>query len=166
MIAPSSAVPLVNLLRAELAGYGGMLALFEQQQALVLRREAGLFADTIGSVEELAAEVARDRSLREAWVARFATEHGQPASSTLRQLLPLFPFDQRPMLLALADEINRLIQCVRRRARQNQSILARAVELHRETIALLAPVRPPRTYAPTGRMSGLVTSAIGLQAAG
>jgi flagellar biosynthesis/type III secretory pathway chaperone len=159
-------VPLVDLLRAELAGYGGLLALFDEQQALLWRREVQAVADTSLAIEQIAAETARHRLERETWVARFAAAHDRPADSTLRSLLALFPEDQQPLLGALIDEINHLLHRVRRRARQNHSILARAVELHRDALASLHPAARPRTYAPSGRVGSVTGPAATLQAAG
>lgn len=159
-------VPLVELLRAELAGYGGLLALFDEQQAQLWRREVQAVADTSLAIERLAAETAADRAARESWVERFASAHARPADESLRRLLPLFPADQRPLLGALIDEVNHLLQRVRRRARQNHGILARAVELHRDALATLHPAAKPRTYAPTGRVGVLASPAATLRATG
>lgn len=159
-------VPLVDLLRAELSGYGGLLALFDQQQNHLWNREAQAVADTSHTIQELADETARHRSERETWVTCFATAHAQEADTSLRRLLPFFPADQRPLLTALIDEINHLLHRVRRRARQNHSILARAVELHRDVLAQLHPAARPRTYAPSGRVGHVSSPASALQATG
>lgn len=163
---PGTFVPLVELLRAELGGYGGLLSLFDQQQALLWRREVQSVTETSHLIEELASETAHHRRAREQWVARFAAEHEQPANSSLRALLPLFPAEQQPLLVALIEEINHLLHRVRRRARQNHSILTRAVELHRDALATLHPSTRPRTYAPSGRLGSFADPAATLRAAG
>ncbi len=157
-------VPLVDLLREELAGYGGLLACFDDQQQRLLRGEPDSVAEASAAIESLVAETATHRATREAWARTFAAAHGRPAESTLRQLLPLFPLDQQPLLAALIDEINHLIYRVRHRARQNHLLLARAVELHRETIEFIRPGTRTRTYAPTGRVA--TSPASTLRAAG
>jgi flagellar biosynthesis/type III secretory pathway chaperone len=159
-------VPLVDLLRSELAAYGGLLALFDRQQTLLWNREVQAVADASFEIEALVAETARHREARERWVASFAAEHARPADVSLRQLLPLFPADQRPLLDALIDEVNHLVQRVRRRARQNHSLLARAVELHREAVAVLHPAARPRTYAASGRVGAFAGPAAALRATG
>jgi flagellar biosynthesis/type III secretory pathway chaperone len=159
-------VPLVDLLRAELAGYGGLLALFDEQQSLLWQRDVQAVADTSLAIEQVAAETSRHRAEREAWVARFASAHGQPDTASLRALLPFFPEDQRPLISALIDAINHLLHRVRRRASQNHSILARAVEFHREALSTLHPAARPRTYAPTGRVGAPAGPAATLRAAG
>ncbi len=159
-------VPLVDFLRAELAGYGGLLALFDQQQGQLWRREVQAVTDTSEAIEQLAADTARNRGERETWVTNFALAQGESGDASLRQLLRYFPEDQRPLLTALIDEINHLLHRVRRRARQNHTILARAVELHREALATLHPAARPRTYAPSGRVGAIATPAAALQATG
>ena len=160
---PASAF-LADLLRAELADYGGLLALFERQQAALLRRDASAVAELSLAIERLAEECAAHRSAREAHLSALAVSRGLPADSTLRRLLEFFPADERPLLAALIDEINRLLHVVRRRSRQNHAILTRAVELQRELLATVRPDAFPRTYAPGGRLGP--TSAPTLQATG
>ncbi len=143
--------PLADLLRAELAGYGGLLAFFERQQEALMRRDVRAVSEYAAAIERIAAETARSREAREQHVSALALSHGRPCDESLRRLLDLFPADRRPLLEALIDEINRLLQVVRRRARQNHAILVRAVELRRELVATLRPDAVPRTYAPGGR---------------
>ena len=160
--------PLVAELREELAGYGGLLHLFDEQQGHLWQRDPLSVVDTARAIEELAAETAAHRSAREALVREFALRHGRDGDATLRQLLPLFPSDLQQLLDALIREINHLIHRVRRRARQNQTLIARALELHRDAVATLRPGALTRTYAPTGRMSTVAVADGGgtLRAAG
>lgn len=148
---PPSSAPLADLLRAELSAYGGLLGLFDRQQAALMKRDAEAVAEYSLAIERLALETARSREARELHVVSLARAHGRPVTDSVRRLLDLFPEDQRPLLDALIDEINRLLQVVRRRARQNHAILVRAVELRRELLASLRPDAVPRTYAPGGR---------------
>ncbi len=165
-MSPHQFVPLVDLHRAELSGYGGLLALFDRQQHQLWSREVQSVADTSLAIQDLADETARHRQERETWVTCFASAHDQPSDTSLRRLTVFFPEDQRPLLTALIDEINHLLHRVRRRARQNHSILARAVELHRDVLAHLNPAARPRTYAPTGRVGHVTGPVSTLQATG
>ena len=58
----------------------------------------------------------------------------------------------RPLIEALADEVNRLIAHTRRRAQQNQMLLARSVELTQELISRLSPKAVSKTYSAGGRV--------------
>ena len=158
--------PLVTELREELAGYGGLLNLFDEQQSYLWQRDPLRVMETAHTIEQLAASTAAHRMTRETWVRDFALAHGQPPDRSLRQLLPYFPSDLQLLLDALITEINHLIRRVRRRASQNQSLIARALELQRDAVAALRPGSLTRTYAPTGRMAVAAESAGSLRAAG
>lgn len=158
--------PLIAELREELAGYGGLLNLFDEQQGHLWKRDVLSVIDTTHAIEELAAATAAHRTAREALVREFALECGQPAETTLRQLMPRFPSDLQQLLDALIREINHLVHRVRRRARQNQTLIARALELQREAVAALRPGSFARTYAPSGRMSQAADAVGSLRAAG
>lgn len=158
--------PLIAELREELAGYGGLLNLFDEQQGHLWQRDVLSVIDTTHAIEQLAAATGGHRAAREAWVRDFAVAHGQPAAATLRQLMPLFPSDLQQLLDALIREINHLVHRVRRRARQNQTLIARALELQREAVAALRPGAGTRTYAPSGRMSSAADAVGTLRAAG
>ena len=148
---PSSSDQLAALLRAELAAYGGLLGLFDRQQAALMKRDAQAVAEYALAIERLAVETAQSREARELHVASFARAHRRPVTDSLRRHLDLFPADERNLLDALIEEINRLLHVVRRRSRQNHSILVRAVELRRELFAAVRPETRPFTYAPGGR---------------
>lgn len=148
---PPSSAPLADILRVELAAYGGLLSVFERQQAALMKRDAQAVAEYSLAIERIALETSRSREARELHLASLARSHRRPVTASLAALLDLFPADQRQLLDALIGEINRLLHLVRRRARQNHAILMRAVELRRELISALRPDALPRTYAPGGR---------------
>ncbi len=99
------------------------------------------------------------RERREQAVARFATERGQPANSTLRALLPHIEADARPLIEALIDEVNALLHRVRRLSRHNHTLLTRAIEVHQEVLQQLRPNAFTKTYSPAGMVSVAVSQA-------
>ncbi len=157
---------ITECLRNELQEYGALLALFEEQQANLLRRDADQVAALALSIEEQARTTHACRERREKCIAEFALKQGCPQDTSLRQLLPHFPSEVQPLLGALITEINHLIHRIRRDARQNQMLLSRAVEAHDEALRTLMPETfKTRTYSARGAMSaGAVIS--GWQAAG
>ena len=158
---------IADSLRAELADYGGLLHVMETQQRSLFDRDANTVLRCSGEIEELMRTAADSRRRREQTVATFATERGQPASSTLRSLLSLIEADARPLLEALIKEVNLLIHRVRRTSRHNHSLLARAVEVHQETLQQLRPQSFTKTYSPAGRVAVSVSApARTLQVAG
>jgi flagellar biosynthesis/type III secretory pathway chaperone len=143
---------IIAALRAELEEYGGLLNVFDDQQQAILNRQP----DTVLAIEEkLAAQLASvktRRSHREALVSDLAADGRPPSRVSLLGTIPKFREALRPLVEALASEINRLIALTRRRAEQNQMLLARTVEVMQEVCARLSPGTVSRTYAPNGRM--------------
>lgn len=157
---------ITECLRNELQEYGALLALFEEQQANLLRRDADQVAALAFSIEEQARSTHSCRERRERCVAEFAAAMGRDSATSLRQLLPHFPAEVQPLLNALIDEINHLIHRIRRDARHNQMLLSRVVEAHDEALRTLMPGQfEARTYSARGAVSagGIVS---GWQAAG
>lgn len=152
--------PIVTALRAELEEYGGLLQLFEEQQRLIFTRDSEGVSALAPQLEQQAVTVRQRRAQREKLVREFGVAHGRPAESSLRQLLPLFPIDLRPLLDALIDEVNHLVTRSRQRARQNRLLLARLVEMHQSLLPALRPNAYTKTYSRRGQLavSGAGTS--------
>jgi hypothetical protein len=92
MIMESSEI--VSLLRQEMSGYGSLLALFDEQQGHLWRRDVDQVLHTAAIIDQQVIEAGQYREARETWLVAFARAHAQPGGSTLRQLLPLFPADE------------------------------------------------------------------------
>ena len=142
-----------DALRQEIADYGGLLHLFEEQQRYLFARNPDAVLRLSGEIETQVRQLHEARRNREALVAAFAIENNELPTATLRTLLPHFALDVRPLLEALISEINVLIHRVRRVSRHNHSLLARTVEAQQELLRQLRPDAFTQTYAPTGRVS-------------
>jgi flagellar biosynthesis/type III secretory pathway chaperone len=141
-----------DALRQEIADYGGLLHLFEEQQRYLFARNPDAVLRLSGEIETQVRNLHESRRNREAIVAAFAIEHNESPTVTLRSLLAHFAADVRPLLEALISEINVLIHRVRRTSRHNHSLLARTVEAQQEMLRQLRPDAFTQTYAPTGRV--------------
>jgi hypothetical protein len=130
----------IDSLRDELQQYGEMLALLESQQDLITQREPRSVLTSIAAVETqgVAIESARRNRLTSqrqlAWALGMADK-----GHNFHDLLPLLPDEYRPLVAALVEEINGLLQRVRERAEQNHALLRRALELMERFIATLSP---------------------------
>lgn len=151
--------------RNEMQEYGALLGLFEDQQTNLLRRDANAVLTLASAIEEQVRTTQRCREFREEALRNFASENGRPLNSSLRQLLPLFTVEVRPMLEAILTEINHLIHRLRRRARHNQVLLSRSVEAYQEAIRTLRPELFSKTYSARGQVANR-SSAPAWQAAG
>ena len=150
---------IIDALRAEMQEYGGLLNLFDQQQKAILNRKPDEIADIEQTVEAQLATIRARRTQRENLVFDLTPE-ADPHPTLLQSIL-LFPQPMRPLVEALASEVNRLIGRVRRRAQQNQMLLARTIEVTQELCEKLKPGTVTRTYAQNGKMKIKGTAGIG-----
>lgn len=144
---------IAECLRAELADYGGLLHLFEEQQRSLFNRDADAVFRLANEIEAQARAVGESRVRRETAVAELAESHGHPTTTTLRAMLPLIEADARPLLEALINEVHALLHRVRRTSRHNHSLLSRTVEMQQEMLQQLRPNAFTKTYSPAGRVS-------------
>lgn len=158
---------IAECLREELADYGGLLHLFEEQQRALFNRDADTVLQLANDIEVHARAVGQSRCRREQAVAALAEANRKPTTSTLRSLLPFVEADARPLLEALINEVNTLLHRVRRTSRHNHTLLTRAVEVHQDTMQSLRPNAFTKTYSPAGRVSVAAAHPAGtLRAAG
>ena len=144
---------LADMLRLELAEHGALLQFYNEQQECLFRRDASGVLHFSNAIEQQVERLLGLRREREESTTHFARQHGRPDDATLRSLLPCVDADARPLIEALIGEVNHLIHRVRRASRHNHHLLARTVELHRETLRSLRPADLPQTYAATGRLA-------------
>jgi flagellar biosynthesis/type III secretory pathway chaperone len=144
---------LAERLRREIAEYGQLLKLFEEQQKLIFRNAPHYVLESTRAIEAQVQVLDRERRSREDAVAAFASGRGQPGAPTLRSLLPFVDDEARPLLKAMIAEINLLIHRVRRDSRRNHRLLHCVVQCHQELLRRLRPDAFTKTYAPDGRVS-------------
>jgi flagellar biosynthesis/type III secretory pathway chaperone len=143
---------LIESLREELKQYGEMLALMDQQQTLVMRRQTGELFQNVAGVNAQAEVIAAARREREQFQRNLARELQLQEDAGFNVLIPLLPADYRPLVQALVDENNELLARVQQRARQNHLILSHAVELMQQMINSMFPGAGPKTYDDAGRL--------------
>jgi flagellar biosynthesis/type III secretory pathway chaperone len=144
---------IAECLRQELAEYGELLRLFEQQQESLFKRDSDGVLRLGGEIEDQARILQDCRARREQTVAAFSADLGVTDAPTIRSLLPHIEMAARPLLEALINEINHLLHRVRRTSRHNHTLLSRTLELHGETLRQLRPDAFSSTYSPDGRIS-------------
>lgn len=145
---------LIEALRQELQQYGEMLALLDQQQELVIRRESDPMLDLVTQIEAQAAVLQTARDQREIRRAALAATAGLAREAAFAQILPKLPADYRPLLRALVDENNTLLHRVRQRSRQNHILLSRAVEMMQKLLGSVFPSARTLTYSGAGHLIG------------
>ena len=110
-------------LRHEIAEYGQLLSLFEEQQRLILRNSPACAREAGQAIEGQIRILHQERQSREKAFASMALAHAMPANSSLRSLLPFFPAETRPFFRALVTEITVLMHRVRRHSSRNRRLL-------------------------------------------
>ena len=95
---------IADSLRAELAEYGSLLQLFEQQQAHLFGRDPDAVLRLSGEIEAQVARLHDCRARREQVSMEFAQAHGHPPGATLRSMLPSIASDARPLIEALINQ--------------------------------------------------------------
>lgn len=144
--------PLLDALRNEVLEYGGLLHLFGRQQDAILGRDPDRVLAVTSTIESQIETIDSRRKARESLVKECAVEAYQPSANSLKELLPFFSEPIRPLLEALMDEINNLITRTKRRASQNQMLLARSIEISQEILERLNPQGIVKTYSNRGQV--------------
>jgi len=142
---------LVESLREELKEYGEMLALLDQQQEMVMRRQTQDLLQCVQSIHAQVENITAARLEREQRQRNVARLFGLPDDAPFTSLLPHLPGEYRPLVQALVQENNELLKRIQRRARQNHLLLSRIVELMQR---LFDPFfGRPATYDESGAMA-------------
>jgi flagellar biosynthesis/type III secretory pathway chaperone len=143
---------LIAALRDELQQYGEMLARLDDQQQLVMRRAAQAALQTVPLIQSQSAILSQARETRFSAMKQLCSELQLPESATFKELMPQLPHDYRPLVDALVQENNELLQRIHQRARQNHVLLTRTVESMQHVINSLGIHRPTPVYNDTGNV--------------
>ncbi len=149
---------LADAFRNEVQEYGGLLNLFDRQQGAILERDPELVLAVTGMLEEQAKTVDRCLHEREALVKNLAASCGKPPDTPVRELILKASEPMRLLLSALIDEINNLVFRSKRRARQNQMLLFRSIEVLQQILQRLNPGEVVQTYSKEGKPNLSVVS--------
>jgi flagellar biosynthesis/type III secretory pathway chaperone len=141
---------LIEALREELKQYGEMLALLDQQQQLVMRRQTAALPDSANSINSQAEVLRGARHEREQRQRNLARLLDLPEDVNFKTLIPKLPADYQPLIGALVDENNELLTRVQARARQNHLLLSHCVDLMQQFIHSIFPAAKPVTYDGNG----------------
>lgn len=157
---------LATALRDELAEYGGLLALLDEQRDAILARQIDRLAGMASEVEAQTLAANRHRLARERLGADLAMRFGGRSDLTVKDLIPLMPANCRPLFQALLENGADLIEKTGTKARRNSAMLARASEINEDILRRLQPRSMTKTYNArgtvalrTGRSHGLDLSA-------
>jgi flagellar biosynthesis/type III secretory pathway chaperone len=144
---------LVVALREELEQCGEMLALLDQQQELVVRRDTGKLLENLAAINAQTSVIQVARQQREQRQHELNALLGLPANAAFCELLPRLTDEYRLLVGALVAEVNQCLYRVQQRTRQNHLLLSRSVEMIQRFVATLFPANGVTTYAADGRVA-------------
>lgn len=141
---------LAEALRDELAEYGGLLSLLDQQRDAIVTRSMDALLEANEQVQEQIAMANQNRLSREQICSRLALEQGIAGDTPITHLIVYMPVHARPMFEALNDEATGLIGKVREKSQRNSALLSRATELNEKVIGIVSPGSTTKTYNARG----------------
>jgi len=130
---------LIEALRNELQQYGEILALLERQQETVMLQGTNEILPCISAIDAQSAAIQAARANRQLAQRNLAETLKQPFESPFANLIPLVPEHYRPLVSALVQENNELLQRVRQRAQHNHLLLRHSLEMMQRFITTLSP---------------------------
>src|SRR5687768_6159297 len=119
---------LIAALREELHEYGEMLARLDEQQELVMKREADGILASVSTIQDQSADIQRAHEIRETHHNELTQQLGMEGTE-FAKILPRLPEDYRPHVNALVQENNALLTRIQHRARQNHLLLRQSLDL-------------------------------------
>ena len=146
---------LVNALREELTQYGEVLALMQEQQELIINRAANDLLINLNRVNEQMERVAIARNQREICRQNLVAALGGAEGTTFRQMTEMLPPEVQPLLDALVQEINHMLQYIQRWLKQNHLLLKRSLDLMQTIMKNMFPSAEAAagTYGRGGQVS-------------
>lgn len=141
---------LIESLREELKQYGELLALLDQQQAMVMLRQSQDLLQTVAAINAQSDTIRAARREREQYQRNLARHLGLSDGAAFATLVSALPPDYQPLVSALVQENNSLLVRVQQRARQNHLLLTRALELMQRFLCSLFPANGATTYNDAG----------------
>jgi len=99
-------------------------------------------------------KIAVARQAREQARLSLATQLGGTQETTFTEMTSQLPEEYRPLLEALVEEINALLQNVHKWLRQNHLLLKRSLDLMQDILQNVFPAKAsPKTYGRQGSVS-------------
>lgn len=156
----STASPLMLVLRellkamnAELVEMKALVSAFADQQDAIVHRKPVRVVASVQEVEKRVNGLRQARVRRDGLLEQVARGLKAPPATPISVLVRAFPAAVRPEVGRLIEENVRLGREVRRKASQNQVLLARSIEVIQEILRAVEPTSVSRIYGENGRMN-------------
>lgn len=143
---------LIGALREELQQYGEMLARLDDQQQHVFRRAAEAAMQSVPLIQSQSSVLNQARESRFTAMKLLCGNLRLPENASFKEVVPQLPTNYRPLVEALVNENNELLQRIHQRARQNHILLTRTVESMQHVINSLGIHRATPVYNDDGNV--------------
>ena len=146
---------LIAALREEMTQYGELLALMQEQQELIINRSANELLINLHDVNQQVEKITAHREHRDAARRTLVQSVGGTEDTTFKQMTALLPEEYQPLLNALVEEINQLLQRIQTWVKQNHLLLKRSLDLMSKIMHGIFPTSSAaaRTYGRSGTVS-------------
>ena len=146
---------LITALREELTQYGEVLALMQEQQQFIINRSANELLLNLNVVNEQMEKVSIARNHREVCRRALVATLSATEETTFYQMTEMLPSEVQPLLKALVEEINQLLQHIQKWLRQNHMLLSRSLDLMKQIMKGMFPSSSSTagTYGRGGQVS-------------
>ncbi|MFA5256944.1 MAG: flagellar protein FlgN [Opitutales bacterium] len=141
---------LADALRDELAEYGGLLALLDEQRDAIMTRRIDSLLELTQRVHEQTAHAVRFKNIRDEVCARLAQVSGCGVDATVRDLLGYMPAGARGMFEALVSDGIDVATKAKARTQRNAALITRAGDLNEKLMRAVSPGSTIKTYNARG----------------
>lgn len=141
---------LADVLRDEVAEFGGLLALLDEQRDAILGRDLDRLMGVNERVQEQTVCAERCRAIRDEVCVRLARGVGCNPDVTVRELSSYLPVEARALFDALIGETVHVVGSVKRKVERNAHLLSRAEDLNAKLLLAMRPASTSRTYNKRG----------------
>jgi hypothetical protein len=142
---------LIEALRNELQQYGEMLALLDHQRELVKQRGSDDILHSISAISTQSAMIQVARETRMFNQRQLAQALKETLDAPFGRLIPRLPAEYQPLVRALIQENNELLQRVRDHAQENQVLLRRSADMMQQFITAISPHKRATPSGKDGR---------------
>ena len=146
---------LIAALREEMTQYGELLALMQEQQELIINRSANELLINLHDVNQQVEKISTHREQREGARRALVQSVGGTEDTTFKQMTALLPEEYQPLLNALVEEINQLLQRIQTWVKQNHLLLKRSLDLMSKIMHTIFPTSnaAAKTYGRGGTVN-------------
>ena len=146
---------LIAALREEMTQYGELLALMQEQQELIINRSANELLINLHDVNQQVEKTSTHREQRDSARRALVQSLGGTEDTTFKQMTALLPVEYQPLLNALVEEINQLLQRIQTWVKHNHLLLKGSLDLMSEIMHSIFPTSSAaaQTYGRGGTVS-------------